>query len=115
MGDRCVKVLLVGYNGANNTGSEVRLIEIIKDVQEIMENAGVSGPFVEGLLNAGHLGGTVPLRMNDVGAMRPEVLPDGLWISDLSLVLSSQGFPTMLTTAAISLRVSRKILETLAR
>jgi polysaccharide pyruvyl transferase WcaK-like protein len=33
---RCVKVLLVGYNGANNTGSEARLLEIIKDVQEIM-------------------------------------------------------------------------------
>jgi polysaccharide pyruvyl transferase WcaK-like protein len=33
---RTVKVLLVGYNGANNTGSEARLLEIIKDVQEII-------------------------------------------------------------------------------
>jgi polysaccharide pyruvyl transferase WcaK-like protein len=31
-----VKVLLVGYNGANNTGSEARLLEIIKDVREVM-------------------------------------------------------------------------------
>lgn len=88
----------------------------VKEAREIMEKAGVSGPFVEGLLNAGHLGGTVPLRKDDIDSMRPGFLPDGLWISDLSLVPSSQGFPTMLTTAAISLRVSRKILaEKLAR
>lgn len=85
----------------------------IEETREIMERAGVSGPFVEGLLNAGHLGGTVPLRREDVSSMRPEHLPEGLWISDLSLVPSSQGFPTMLTTAAIALRVSRSILATL--
>jgi ferredoxin len=88
----------------------------IEESREIMEKAGVSGPFVEGLLNAGHLGGTVPLRKDDIDSMRPGYLPEGLWISDLSLVPSSQGFPTMLTTAAISLKVSRKIMaETLAR
>jgi polysaccharide pyruvyl transferase WcaK-like protein len=30
------RVLLVGYNGANNTGSEARLLEIIKEVKEVM-------------------------------------------------------------------------------
>ncbi|MCE7697528.1 MAG: hypothetical protein K8E24_001265 [Methanobacterium paludis] len=30
------KVLLVGYNGANNTGSEARLISIIKDVRAVL-------------------------------------------------------------------------------
>lgn len=30
------KVLLMGYNGANNTGSETRLISIIKDVRKVM-------------------------------------------------------------------------------
>jgi polysaccharide pyruvyl transferase WcaK-like protein len=30
------KVLLVGYNGANNTGSEARLLSIIKDVRTIL-------------------------------------------------------------------------------
>ena len=34
--ENSVKVLLVGYNGANNTGSEARLLEIIKDVREVM-------------------------------------------------------------------------------
>ena len=30
------KVLLMGYNGANNTGSETRLISIIEDVKKVM-------------------------------------------------------------------------------
>ncbi|MDI6643768.1 MAG: polysaccharide pyruvyl transferase family protein [Methanobacteriaceae archaeon] len=30
------KVLLVGYNGANNTGSEARLLSIINDIQELL-------------------------------------------------------------------------------
>ena len=30
------KVLLMGYNGANNTGSETRLISIIKDVRRVL-------------------------------------------------------------------------------
>lgn len=29
------KVLLVGYNGANNTGSEARLLKVIEDVRAI--------------------------------------------------------------------------------
>jgi len=32
------KVLLMGYNGANNTGSETRLISIIEDVRNILGN-----------------------------------------------------------------------------
>jgi polysaccharide pyruvyl transferase WcaK-like protein len=31
-----LKVLLVGYNGANNTGSEARLLSIIQDVRSVM-------------------------------------------------------------------------------
>ncbi len=30
------KVLLMGYNGANNTGSETRLISIIEDVKRVL-------------------------------------------------------------------------------
>lgn len=30
------KVLLVGYNGANNTGSEARLIAIIEDLRQVL-------------------------------------------------------------------------------
>jgi len=85
------------------------LDEGIALAREIMERAGVRGPFVEGVLNGGHLGGTVPLRREDVASMHPAALPDGLWVADLSLVPVSQGLPTMATTAAIALRVARRV------
>lgn len=31
-----IKVLLVGYNGANNTGSEARLLSIIEDIRDVL-------------------------------------------------------------------------------
>jgi choline dehydrogenase-like flavoprotein len=43
--------------------------------------------------------------------MRPAGLPDGLWVADLSLVPTSQGLPTMATTAAIALRVARRLMD----
>lgn len=88
-----------------------RLREAMDLASEVMEAAGVTGPFVEGLANGGHLGGTVPLSSEEVPTMRPSWLPDGLWVADLSLVPVSQGLPTILTTAAIALRVARRIAE----
>jgi len=75
--------------------------------EEIMRRAGVTGPFVPGMLNGGHLGGTVPLTSKDVDAMKPSWLPEGLWVADLSLLPKSQGLPTILTTMALALRVAR--------
>jgi len=86
-----------------------RLDEAASVVRAIMEEAGVRGPFVEGMLNGGHLGGTVPLSREDVATMHPSRLPDGLWVADLSLAPRSQGMPTMLTAAALALRVARKV------
>ena len=45
------KVLLVGYNGANNTGSEARLIAIIEDVRAVL------GPEVHITVPTGSHGG----------------------------------------------------------
>jgi hypothetical protein len=86
-----------------------RLDEGIHLARGIMVRAGVRGPFVEGALNGGHLGGTVPLRREDVPSMHPPTLPDGLWVADLSLLPQSQGLPTMETTAALALRVARRV------
>lgn len=86
-----------------------RLRKASEEVRELMERVGVEKPFVNGLLHGGHLGGTVPLRREDVDTMRPAMLPDGLWVADLSLLPRSQGLPTMLTAAALSLRVARRI------
>ena len=88
-----------------------RLAEARELAQGIMEEAGVEGPLVDGMLNGGHLGGTVPLTREDAVAMRPSWLPQGLWVADLSLVPRSQGLPTMLTAAALGLRVARRVLE----
>lgn len=86
-----------------------RLERAGEEVRALMERAGVQGPYVDGMLHGGHLGGTVPLRKGDVESMRPAMLPDGLWVADLSLLPRSQGLPTMLTAAALSLRVARRI------
>ena len=83
-----------------------RLRRAGEEVRRLMERAGVQPPYVDGLLHGGHLGGTVPLHREDVGSMHPSILPDGLWVADLSLLPRSQGLPTMLTVAALSKRVA---------
>jgi choline dehydrogenase-like flavoprotein len=86
-----------------------RLERAAHEVRDMMEMAGVNAPYVDGMLQGGHLGGTVPIHKEDVQSMHPSILPDGLWVADLSLLPRSQGLPTMLTTAALALKVSRQI------
>jgi len=81
------------------------------EAKQIMETSGVEGPFVDGMIHGGHLGGTVPLTKDDVETMHPSWLPKNLWVADLSLMPHSQGLPEMLTTSALSLRVAKKIAE----
>lgn len=92
-------------------GDKEKMKFAISQTLSIMENAGVSGPYVQGMYNGGHLGGTVPLEKADVNEMRPQYLPEGLWVGDLSLAPRSQGMPTILLAAALGLKVARKILE----
>ncbi len=92
------------------TGDDkARLAEGVDLAGSIMRGAGVNGPFVEGMLNGGHLGGTVPLSRDDVKSMRPSWMPEGLWVADLSLLPKSQGLPTIMTTMALALKASRKV------
>jgi choline dehydrogenase-like flavoprotein len=81
------------------------------EAKQIMESSGVTGPFVDGMVHGGHLGGTAPLTKDDVETMHPLWLPQDLWIADLSLMPRSQGLPTMLTASALSLKVARKIVK----
>lgn len=78
---------------------------------EIMEASGVKRPFVDGMIHGGHLGGTVPLTREDTETMHPDWLPEDLWVADLSLMPRSQGLPTMLTAAALALRVAKRITK----
>lgn len=79
--------------------------------RQVMEAAGVRGPLTASMLCGGHLGGTVPLRREDVPGMHSAALPEGLWVADLSLLPRSQGLPTILTTAALALRVARRVAD----
>jgi choline dehydrogenase-like flavoprotein len=78
-------------------------------VEGLMSEAGVEGPFARGMLNGGHLGGTVPLGREDVDSMHPASLPERLYVADLSLLPESQGMPTMMTAAALAMRVSQRV------
>jgi ferredoxin len=103
----------VGANGEVHkeltVDDRARLAEGIDLAESMMRSAGVNGPYVEGLLNGGHLGGTVPLSREYVQSMRPSWLPEGLWVADLSLLPKSQGLPTIMTAMALALKVSRKV------
>jgi choline dehydrogenase-like flavoprotein len=88
-----------------------RLETAKEKVLQIMEATEVNGPFVDGMMHGGHLGGTVPLEKEDIPSMHPSWLPDDLWVADLSLLPRSQGLPTMLTAAALALRVVKRIDE----
>jgi choline dehydrogenase-like flavoprotein len=107
-----------GTVGADGTVTKTLTIEDHENLSRarneaicIMEASGVSGPFVNGIIHGGHLGGTVPLTNSDVRSMHPSTLPQNLWVADLSLMPRSQGLPTMLTASALALRVARKIIE----
>jgi choline dehydrogenase-like flavoprotein len=92
-----------------------RLEKAKMEATEIMEASGVKGPFVDGMIHGGHLGGTAPLAKEDVATMHPSWLPQNLWVADLSLMPRSQGLPTILTSAALALRVSKNIIEEKSR
>jgi choline dehydrogenase-like flavoprotein len=92
-----------------------RLAAAAELAKKVMLDGGVEGPFVPGMLNGGHLGGTVPLRREEVDSMHPSDLPENLYVADLSLLPRSQGLPTMLTASALAMRVVRTIETALTR
>ncbi len=100
-----------GVSKVLGPGDRANIAEAARLVKKLMSDAGVKGPFTQGLINGGHLGGTLPLGREDVETMRPAALPEGLWVADLSLVPRSQGMPTMMLAAAIGMRVSKVMAE----
>lgn len=93
------------------TQADYEQLDVAKaEAKQIMEASGVTGPFVDGMIHGGHLGGTVPLTKGDVETMHPPWLPKDLWVADLSLMPRSQGMPEMLTTQALALRVAKRIV-----
>jgi len=134
------KILLVGYNGANNTGAEAKLLVAIDEIRKVLgEEAELTIP----TLNEVNIKRYVREGSNvKIKTVRPWIFPldvrklvketdlvmlvEGstymdtwgsallwyLWVADLSLMPRSQGLPTMLTASALALRVTRKIIQT---
>jgi ferredoxin len=90
---------------------ELKIDNAVSNVKAIMEASEVSGPFVKGMYNGGHLGGTVPLKKENISSMKPSGLPEGLWIADLSLAPRSQGLPTIMLTSALAMRVCKTLAQ----
>lgn len=93
------------------THDHQRINDALSKAKKVLELAGISEPYINGLYNGGHLGGTAPLDKENLDTMKPHGIPDNLWVADLSLVPKSQGMPTILLTAALALKVSRKIIQ----
>jgi choline dehydrogenase-like flavoprotein len=92
-------------------GDKIKIENAVYHAREIMELSGVTGPFVNGMYNGGHLGGTAPLKKADISSMKPSGLPEGLWVADLSLAPRSQGLPTIMLTSALAMKVCKTITE----
>lgn len=96
------------------TAQDLERLEVARtEAVAVMKAAGVEGPFVDGVVNGGHMGGTVPLEAGDADTMHPSWLPEGLWVADLSLAPRAEGLPTVLVAAALGLRVARRMERSL--
>lgn len=68
----------------------------------------------QGLLFAGHPGGTLPLRARDAATLHPGALPENVWVADGSLFPESPGGPPILTTMALARAVARRVEAAMA-
>jgi len=60
---------------------------------------------VLGTLNAGHPGGTLPLRGHETSTFDPSGLPDNLSVADATLLPQALGNPPSFTIMAMAKRV----------
>jgi choline dehydrogenase-like flavoprotein len=82
--------------------------------REILLRFGVDdGKTFPGTLNAGHPGGTVPLKATDLETMHPSRLPENVYVADASLLPSALGNPPILTIVALAKRVARVCAESI--
>jgi choline dehydrogenase-like flavoprotein len=92
-----------------------RLSEASGLCTKILEQIGVRRRDVFlGSLNAGHPGGTLPLRGDEREALHADRLPSNLYVADASLLPRSLGKPPILTIMALALRVARTCRERIA-
>jgi choline dehydrogenase-like flavoprotein len=68
----------------------------------------------QGMLNAGHPGGSLPLTEREAGTLHHDRLPPNLYVADATLLPRSLGNPPILTIVALAKRVGRLCAERLA-
>ena len=131
-----LKILLVGYNGARNTGADARVVALTQQLEE--EEATPSASFyslyeeskaeaegivrasglpltvcrpgmIVGTLNAGHPGGMLPLTAAEAATLHSPELPDNLYVADATILPRALGLPPMLTIMALAKRIAKII------
>jgi choline dehydrogenase-like flavoprotein len=84
-----------------------RLAEGVALCGEILERIGApTGTHFLGTLNAGHPGGSLPVRAGP-SPFHDARLPSNVWVADASLLPGALGRPPMLTIMAMAKRVAR--------
>ncbi len=85
-----------------------RLTEGTEKCLKIFEEMGIQrSAVVVGTVNAGHPGGMLPLRGEDMKTFHSPRLPENLYVADATLFPASLGNPPMLTIMAMAKRVSK--------
>ncbi len=89
-----------------------RLAEGLSSCYQIFRKMGIDeSQTVLGIVNAGHPGGTLPLRGEETKTFHPSGLPSNVFVVDATILPTSLGNPPMLTIMAMAKRVSRKCKE----
>lgn len=89
-----------------------RLHEGVQICRLIFQRLGVKDNLLfQGILNAGHPGGMLPLTEKEALTFHNARLPGNLYVADATLFPRSPGNPPILTIAAMAKRVSQKCLE----
>ena len=122
-----LKVLLVGYNGARNTGADARVVALVRQLDEMLgadniemtvmtlDKDSVRGYFPE------HVRQWTFTTMFFWSLLRAcsshhvailcegSLLPDNLFVADATILPQALGLPPMLTIMALAKRIAKNI------
>ncbi len=83
-----------------------------EDIYRLFKLMGIQrSQIVEGLINAGHPGGSLPLTEAEASTLHHGFLPENLYVADASLLPHSLGKPPILTIMALAKRIARQITK----
>jgi choline dehydrogenase-like flavoprotein len=105
----------VSSQGVDKALSELdhqHLKDAVALCQDIFEHLGIDREKTFfGTINAGHPGGTLPLRKSEATTFHRNELPENCYVADATLLPKSLGNPPILTIIAMAKRVAKICLE----